>query len=168
MVTDCRKELAKLVCQQAQRNYKVLEKQHRLDMLKEILKISAVIAGYLKIKLGKQDSSANEDVIAKAALLNLFHYSFDMMEKFHDDDKDDDDWTRNSKKIQLARHKSILNKADAELVALYRSDEAHSLANAIEEKVDAGVDTNSDNKNNHHQNNIYSKMMNPNNKGNQK
>ena len=33
-----------------------------------------------------------------AALLNLFHYDFDMMEKFHDDDKDDDGWTRNSKK----------------------------------------------------------------------
>ena len=68
----------------------------------------------------------------------------------------------------LAREKSILDKADAELVALYRSDEAHSLANAIEEKVDAGVDTKSDDNNNnpHHQNNIRSNMMNPNNKRN--
>ena len=68
----------------------------------------------------------------------------------------------------LAREKSILDKADAELVALYRSDEAHSLANAIEEKVDAGVDTKSDDNNNnpHHQNNIRSNMMNPNNKTN--
>ena len=97
MVNDCQKDLAELVCQQAQRNYKALEKQHRLDMLKDILKISSAMAGHLKIKLGEQDSSVNKDVIAKAALLNLFHYGFDMMEKFHNDDKDDNDWTRNSK-----------------------------------------------------------------------
>ena len=37
-------------------------------MLKENLKISAALVGYLKITLGEQDSSANKDVIAKAAL----------------------------------------------------------------------------------------------------
>ena len=70
----------------------------------------------------------------------------------------------------LARKKLILDKADANLMAQYRSNEAHSLANAIEEKVDTGVDTNSDNNNNnkHHQNNIQSNLTNPNNKGNWK
>ena len=71
----------------------------------------------------------------------------------------------------LGREKSILDKANAKLVALYRSDEAHSFANAIEEKVGAGVDTNSNDNNNnnkfpHHQNNIRSNLMNPNNKRN--
>ena len=73
-----------------------------------------------------------------------------------------------------AREKLFLDKADPELVALYRSNEAHSLANAIEEKVDAGVDINSNdnnnnnnnNKNPHHQNNICSNLMNPSNKRN--
>mmetsp|Transcript_19494 Transcript_19494/g.21510 ORF Transcript_19494/g.21510 Transcript_19494/m.21510 type:complete len:135 (-) Transcript_19494:362-766(-) len=65
----------------------------------------------------------------------------------------------------LARQISIPDKAEAKLVTQYRSDKAHSLANAIEEKANADVDTNSDNNNNnkHHQNNIRSDMMNPNN-----
>ena len=66
-------------------------------MLKEILKILLAMAGHFKIKLGKQDTSANKDVIAKAALLNSFHYGFDMMEKFHYNDKEDNNWTKNSK-----------------------------------------------------------------------
>ena len=63
----------------------------------------------------------------------------------------------------LARKKSILDKADAELAGLYRSDKAHSFANVIEEKVDAGIETNTDDK---ISNNIRSNNMNPNNKRN--
>ena len=65
VVTDCRKKLAKLVCQQAHRNHKDLENQHRLDMLKRMLKMSSAMTGHLKIKLGEQESTANKDVIAK-------------------------------------------------------------------------------------------------------
>ena len=63
----------------------------------------------------------------------------------------------------LARKKSILDKADAVLAGLYRSNKAHSFANVIEEKVDAGIETNTDNK---ISNNIRSNNINPNNKRN--
>ena len=103
------------MCQPVQRNYKAMEKQHRLDMLREILKILSSMTGHLKTKLGEQDSSTNKDVIAKAALLNLFYYCFDMMEKFHDDDKDDRDWTRNSKKnpIKMVLFNGSIKSKDA-------------------------------------------------------
>ena len=130
IVNDCQKKLAALVCQQVQKNYKVLEKQHRLDMLKDILKISSAMAGHLKIKLGEQDSSANKDVIAKAALLNLFHYGFDMMEKFHDDDKDDDDWTRNLKKNPI---KTILFNG-----SIKNDDVTKLLTEVVEVGLDGG------------------------------
>ena len=62
----------------------------------------------------------------------------------------------------LARRQSVLNKADAELVALYRSAEAHSLVNAIEEKVDTGVaiDSNHNNNNNpYHKKNSFNSYI---------
>ena len=68
-------------------------------MLKKMLKMSSAMTGHLKIKLGKQNSTANKDIIAKAVLLNLFHHGFDMMERFYDDeDEDNNEWTRNLKR----------------------------------------------------------------------
>ena len=84
-------------------------------MLREILKILSAMSGHLKIKLGKQDSSTNMDGIAKVALLNLFHYGFDMMERFYNDDKEDNDWTRNSKKnpIKMVLFNGSIKSKDA-------------------------------------------------------
>ena len=53
-----------------------------------MLKMLSAMTGHLKIKLGEQESTANKDVIAKAALLNMFHHGFDMVESFHDDEDD--------------------------------------------------------------------------------
>ena len=40
----------------------------------------------------------------------------------------------------IAREQSRLDKADAELVGLWKSDKAHSFANIVETKVDEGVE----------------------------
>ena len=69
---DCQKKFAILVCKQDERNYQALEKKHKQNMLKVILKILSAMAKHFKIKLGKQESTANKDVITKAALLIFF------------------------------------------------------------------------------------------------
>lgn len=73
----------------------------------------------------------------------------------------------------LARGKLQLDKADAELVGLWKSDKAHTFVNLIEEKVDKGVEMNSGNQDNNNKNNIddhasRSKSNNPKNKKYQK
>ena len=132
VVTDCRKKLAALVCQQAHRNHKDLEKQHRHDMLKKMLKMWSAMTGHLKVKLGEQESTANKDVIAKAALLNLFHHGFDMVERFHDDeDEDEDKWTRNSKRNPVA---SILFNGDIKSEDVWKL-----LSEVVELGIDGGI-----------------------------
>ena len=72
------------------------------------------MAGHLKIQLGKHDSSANKDIIAKETLLNLFHHGFDMMERFYDDNGEDNNWTRNSKRnpIKIVLFNDSINNED--------------------------------------------------------
>ena len=96
--------------------------------------MSSAMTGHLKIKLGEQESTANKDVIAKAALLNLFHHGFDMVESFYDDDdEDEDDWTRDSKRNPVA---SILFNGDI------KSDDVRKL---LSEVVELGIDGGSKN-----------------------
>ena len=86
-----------LVCKQAEENFKALEKKHRQDILKEFLKILSALAGHLKIKLSKQESTTNKSVLVKAALLNLFNHSFDETEQFYHDPGEQDDWDQKLK-----------------------------------------------------------------------
>jgi hypothetical protein len=87
-ILECQKKLATRIKLQAERNLKSTNETNRLKLIRELIEIGSKMAGYFKVKLSLSHSTVNLDVLAKAALLNLFD-SLPWIEKFFDRDFED-------------------------------------------------------------------------------
>jgi hypothetical protein len=71
-IANCKKNLGIRLVHQTERNVKSMDEENQKKILREMIKLSALMAQREKIFHDLTYTSANDDVVAKAAVINLF------------------------------------------------------------------------------------------------
>jgi hypothetical protein len=71
-IATCKKKLGLRLINQTERNVKSMDKENQKRILREMIKLGTLMAQREKIFHDLTDSSANDDVLAKAAVINFF------------------------------------------------------------------------------------------------